>query len=86
MKTQIMKHLLNISLVTLIAVALMQLYRANMELKYNYEALTWQMNNKTEQFNAIIAANFPRTYRDAQNVAKLETQIKALTAGKGPIN
>ena len=72
-------------MVTLIAAALMQLYRANMELKYNYEALTWQINNKTEQFNAIIAANFQRTHQDVQKIAKLEAQIKALTAGAGQL-
>jgi hypothetical protein len=76
-----MKHLLRILPVTLFAVALMQLYQAHMELKYNYEALTWQMNNKTEQFDAIIAANLQRTHQDVQKIAELKAQIKALTAG-----
>jgi len=52
-----------------------------MELKYNYEALAWQMNNKSEQFDTIITANFQRTQRDVQRIAELESQIKALTAG-----
>jgi hypothetical protein len=80
-----MKHFLNISLVTLFAAALMQSYRANMELKYNYEALAWQMNNKTEQLNAILAANSQRTHREAQKAAKSETQMKALPTGAGQV-
>jgi hypothetical protein len=56
-----MKRLLNITPVVLFAVALMQLYRANMELKYNYEALVWQMNNKNEQVNMILSTIFRRT-------------------------
>jgi hypothetical protein len=81
MKTQIMKHILNVLLVTLFAAALMLSYRAHMELKTNYEALAWQMKNKTDQFDAIIAANFQRTHQDAQKIAELKAQIKALTAG-----
>lgn len=80
MKTQIMKHILNVLLVTLFAAALMQSYRAHLELKTNYESLAWQMKNKTEQFDAIIAADFQRTHRDVQKIAELEAQIKALTA------
>jgi len=75
-----MKNILKILLVTLFAAALMQSYRAHMELKSNYEALAWQMKNKTDQFDAIIAANFQRTHRDMQKTADLEAQIEALTA------
>jgi hypothetical protein len=61
-----MKSLLNITPVILFAVALMQLYRANMELKYNYEAFAWQMKNKTEQLEVSTATLFRRTYPNVQ--------------------
>ena len=80
-----MKRILNILLVSLFAAALMQSYRANMELKSNYESLAWQMKNKTDQLDAIIAGNFQRTHRDAQKAAELETPKKALTAGAGQL-
>jgi hypothetical protein len=74
-----MKRILNLLLVTLFAAALMQSYRAHMELKYNYEALALIMKNKTAQFDGVIAMNLQQTQRDAQKAADLEAQIKALT-------
>ena len=74
-----MKRILNILLVTLFAAALMQAYRAYSELKANNEALAWQMQNKTAQLDAIIAANFQRMHQDTQKVAALEAQIRKLT-------
>jgi len=60
MKTKILKSLLNITPIILMAVALMQLYRANMELKYNYESLEWRMKNKSEQLDITDAMLFRR--------------------------
>jgi hypothetical protein len=81
-----MKHFLNILLVTLFAVALAQLYFANMVLKYNYDALAWQEKGQTDQFRQIIGTNFQRTYRDAQKISELEAQIKTLTTEKDRAN
>ena len=86
MKTRIMKHLMNILLVTLFAVALAQLYRAQVELKYNYETLAWQEQGQTDQFGKTVAASYQRTHRDAQKIAELEAQIKVLTAEKSRAN
>jgi len=86
MKTRIMKHLINILLVTLFAVALAQLYRAHMELKYNYETLAWQEKGQTDQFVKIIGASYQRSHRDAQKIAELEAQVKTLTAENGRAN
>lgn len=73
MKTRIMKSLLNITPLILFAVALMQLYRANMELKYNYESLEWRMENKTAQLDVVNAALWRLTFAqrpDSSKVAK----------------
>lgn len=73
MKTKIVKSLLNIAPFILVAVALMQLYRAHMELKYNYESLEWRMKNKTEQLDLANAALWQRTLdhgRDNSKVAQ----------------
>jgi len=86
MKTRIMKQLLRILLVTLSAAALIQLYCAHMELKYNYETLAWQEKGQTDQFVKIIVASYQRTHRDAQKMAELEAQVKTLTAEKGRTN
>jgi hypothetical protein len=43
--------------------------------------LAWQTKNKTDQLDAIIAANLQRTHQDARKIAELEAQIKVLTAG-----
>jgi hypothetical protein len=66
-ETRIMKHLSSILLATLVSVALMQLYRAHLELKCETNLLT--MNDK-------------RTRWQAEKIAGLETKLKALTAGK----
>ena len=67
-----MKSVLNIAPFILFAVALMLLYRANMELKYNYESLEWQMKNKTEQLDLINATIWRRTLAQVPDSAKVE--------------
>jgi hypothetical protein len=69
-------------LVILIAIALMQLYRAQMKLKINCEELTGQVECDGEQINACVTAAYARTYQDAQKIAELEAKLKALTAEK----
>ena len=81
-----MQRLWNILLVTLFAVALAQLYFADMELKYNYEVLALQEKGQTDQFEKIIAASCQRTHQDAQKITALEAQIRTLTAEKGRTN
>lgn len=61
MKTKIVKSLLNIAPVIILTVALMQLYRANMELEYKYESLEWRMKNKTDQLDLVNATLWQRT-------------------------
>ncbi len=73
-------------LTILVAAVLMQLYRAHTELKYNYEALAWQVKCENGQLKAIIATGFQRTGRDARKIAELEAELKVLTAEKGRIN
>ncbi|MGH7994063.1 MAG: hypothetical protein ACREDQ_11140, partial [Limisphaerales bacterium] len=63
-----------------------ELYRAHMELKYDYETLAWQTKGEACQFKAIITTSYQRTHRDAQKIAELEGQIKALTARNGQAN
>jgi hypothetical protein len=74
-----MKRILNILLVTLFAVALMQLFRTHMELKYNHDALAMEMKHKIAQFDAVVAMNVQQTHLDAKKNAELEAQIAALT-------
>jgi len=81
-----MKHLLNILLVGLFAVALAQSYRAYMELKYNYETLVWQEKGQTDQFGKILATSVQRTHLDGQKIAALEAQIRTLTGENGRAN
>ena len=81
-----MKHLLNILLVALFAVAVAQLYRGHMELKYNYESLALREKSQTDQFSVILATSVQRTHRDAQKIAALEAQIRTLTAANGRAN
>jgi len=81
-----MKHPLRILLATVSAAALMQLYCAHMELKYNYEALVWREKSQTDQFGKIIGTGLQRTHQDAQKITELEDQIKALTAKNGQGN
>jgi len=77
-----MKHNWNILLVTLVAVVLAQLFRADVELKYDCETLAWQEKGQTDQFEKIMATSYQRTHRDAQKIAALEAQIRTLTAEK----
>ena len=81
-----MKRLSNMLLVILFAVSLMQLYRANVELRCAYETLSFQVNAKSDQFKALMATDFQRTRRDAQKITELEAKIAALTAEKARIN
>jgi hypothetical protein len=69
MKTQVIKSLLNITVIILFSIALMELYRENMELKCNYEALAWQMENKIDQLYAFNAALYRRTHQNAQKTS-----------------
>lgn len=61
MKIKILKSLLNIAPALLFAAGLILLYRAHMELKYNFESLEWRMKNKTEQLDVVNAALWQRT-------------------------
>ena len=81
-----MEKFLNILLVTVFAVAAAQLCRAHLVLKYNYDALVWREQSQTEQFGKVIATNLQRTRQDAQKIAALQAQVKALTAEKGQGN
>ena len=70
MKIRIIKSLLNMTPVILLAAALMLLYRANMELKYNYESLEWRVKNKTDQLDAVNAKLWRRTLADRPDSSK----------------
>lgn len=61
-----MKSLLNIAPGLLFALALMLLYRAHTELKYNYESLEWRMKNKTEQLDLVNATLWRRIDQNVQ--------------------
>lgn len=74
-----MKNLLNMLLAILVATALLQLYRAHMELKYNCEMLAWQVKSDDEQLKAGMRNSYKRTHQDAQRIAELEAKVKALT-------
>ena len=77
-----MKKLLNILLAAMVAGALLQLYCTNMKLKYNCEALAWQVKAENDQLKTLLATNFQRTRRDARKIAELETKLKELPQGK----
>ncbi len=77
---------LNMLLAILVAAALLQLYRAHMELKYNYDALAWQVKSDDEQLKAGIRISFQRTHQDAQKIAELEAKLKAQTPEKSQSN
>ena len=81
-----MKHLLSILPATVFAAVLLQLFCAHLELKYNYEALVRREKSQTDQFGKIIGTGLQRTHQDAQKIAELEDQVKALTAKDGPGN
>ena len=86
MKTRMMKHISSVLLATLFVAALMQLFYAHMELKYNCDALAWQVKGENDQLMTVIGTTFERTRQDAQKIAELEAQIKVQTAQKAPIN
>jgi len=71
MKSRIMKSVLNITPLILFAVALMLLYRANMELKYHYESLEWRMKCKTEQLDVVNAELWRRTLAHRPDSSKV---------------
>ena len=77
-----MKKLLNILLATMVAGAVLQLYCTNMKLKYNCEALAWQVKGENDQLKTLLATNFRRTHRDAQKIAELEAKLQELPRGK----
>jgi hypothetical protein len=81
-KTRIMKKLLNILLAAMVAAALTQLYYANMELRYNCEALAWQLKCENAQLKTLFATNFRRMRCDARKIAELEAKLKELPQGK----
>jgi len=81
-----MKNLLKMLMVMLAAAALMQLYRANMELKYYSEALTGQLESEDAQLRACIVGAYARTHQDAQKIAELEAKLQTSTADKGLTN
>jgi len=77
-----MKHWSNILLVTLVAAALMQLYRANVELECTCDVLAFQVRSQTDMFRGITHRFSDRTRQDAQKIAELEAKLKAMNAGK----
>jgi hypothetical protein len=81
-----MKRISNVLLAILFAVALILLYRAHMELKYNFEAFMWQTRCQADQFNSMIATSYQRTHQNAQKITGLEIQIKTLTTIDGQTN
>jgi hypothetical protein len=73
-------------LTILIAAALTQLYRAHVELRYDYETLAWQVKCGNDQLQAIIATDFQRQGRDARKIAELEAKLKLSAAEKDRTN
>jgi len=83
---RIIKNLPNLLLGTLLAAALLLLYRAHMELKYNFESLAWQVSGEAGQFKSTIATCYQRTHQNAQKTTELEVQIKTLATLNGRTN
>jgi len=81
-----MKHLANILVAALAAGALIQLYCVHAQLKYNCDALAWQMRNENDMLKSTVATSFRRTHQEAQKIASLEAQLKTLTAGTSRSN
>ena len=73
-----MKHFSSILLATLVSAALMQLFCAQLELKYTREALTWELKSEAR----LLTMNNERTRRQTEKKAELEIKLKALTAGE----
>jgi len=66
----------------MVAGALLQLYCANMKVKYNCEVLAWQVKAENDQLKTILATNFRRMRSDARKIAELETKLKELPQEK----
>jgi len=77
-----MKKLLNILLAAMVAAALTQLYYAHMELRYNCEALAWQVKAENDQLKTVLATNFRRMRCDAKKITELEAKLKELPQEK----
>ncbi|MGA9780444.1 MAG: hypothetical protein ACLPRE_00095 [Limisphaerales bacterium] len=77
-----MKYLLKILMVTVVAAGLIPLYGVHMGLKYRCEALDGQVESYDKELNACVVSACERSYRDAQRIAELEAELKALTAEK----
>ncbi|MGA9452036.1 MAG: hypothetical protein WBW41_11925 [Verrucomicrobiia bacterium] len=77
-----MKNLLNMLPAILVAALLMQLYYAHMELKYNCQALAWQVKSENDQLKVIVTTELRRTHRDARKIVELEAKLKELPQGK----
>jgi hypothetical protein len=73
-----LKHLAAILATALASAALMQLFCANMELKYTRETLAWELKCEDK----LLTMRNERMRRQAEKIAELETKLKALTAGK----
>ena len=77
-----MKHWSNILLVTLVAAALMQLYRAHVELECTCDVLAFQVRSEADMLKGTSRHFSERTRQDAQKIAELEAKLNALGAGK----
>ncbi len=78
MKTRIEKPLSGILAVILASAALMQLFCAQLELKYTRQALAAELKSEAR----LLAMNHQRTRRQAEKIAELETRLRAMTGGK----
>lgn len=78
MKTQKIKRLSGILLVTLVAGTVMQGYREHQELKYMRETLAWEAKSEANLLN--MRNELAR--RQAQKIAELQLKLKALAAEK----
>jgi hypothetical protein len=77
-----MKHWSSILLVILVSAALMQLYRTHVELECTCEVLSFQVKGEADMLKGTTRYFSERTRRDAQRIAELEANLKALTAVK----
>jgi hypothetical protein len=77
-----MKHWSSILLITLVAGALMQLYRAHVEMEYTCEVLAFQVSGQADMLKGTACRFGERTRLDGQKIAELEAKLKALNPGK----
>lgn len=77
-----MKHWSNILLVTLVVAALMQLYRAQVELECTCDVLAFQAKSQADMLRGTNRHFGERRRQDAQKIAELEAQLRALNAAK----